>query len=55
MTAKQLDKSAEIATQAITAKGLPQICGEVIWVRNDYLARDVPAVCLVTFGTEHEH
>ncbi len=50
-----LDTLSKTAKAAIEAKGLRPICGEVIWLRNNDLGKDVPAICLVGHGIEHLH
>ena len=32
-----------------------KVCGEIIWVHNTYLNKDVPAICQIPYGVEHMH
>ncbi len=49
-----LDRLAKIARAAIKAKA-GEVCGEIVWIHNDDLDKDIPAICLVAHGIEHLH
>ena len=52
---KLLDTIAEIATKAIARKGISPVCGRIVWLHNDDMNEDVPALCMVPSGVEHLH